>query len=113
MPKSTTTAKGSYLPGCNVFLFTYSYDPEGKNLAKTGESGTGNAKLASFWITGAEVSGGSTTGIDELISDLNEQSTAFHQGVYDLQGHCVRRDNSLDGLRPGLYLMGGKKYVVK
>lgn len=113
VPKSTTTAKGSYLPGCNVYLFPYSYDPEGKNLAKTGESGTGNAKLASFWITGAEVSGGSTTGIDELISDLNEQSTAFHQGVYDLQGHCVRRDNSLDGLRPGLYLMGGKKYVVK
>ena len=113
VPKSTTTAKGSYLPGCNVYLFPYSYDPEGKDLVKTGESGTGNAKLASFWITGAEVSGGSTTGIDELISDLNEQSTAFHQGVYDLQGHCVRRDNSLDGLRPGLYLMGGKKYVVK
>ena len=113
VPKSTTTAKGSYLPGCNVYLFPYSYDPEGKDLVKTGKSSTGNAKLASFWITGAEVSGGSTTGIDELISDLNEQSTAFHQGVYDLQGHCVRRDNSLDGLRPGLYLMGGKKYVVK
>ena len=113
VPKSTTTAKGSYLPGCNVYLFPYSYDPEGKDLVKTGKSSTGNAKLASFWITGAEVSGGSTTGIDELISDLNEQSTAFHQGVYDLQGHCVRRDNSLDGLRPGLYLMGGKQYVVK
>lgn len=110
--KSTTTSKGSYLPGCNVYLFPYSTDPEGKDLVKTGTT-TANAKLASFWLTGAEVSGSTVTGIDELISDINEQSTAFYNGVYDLQGRCVRTTNSLDGLRPGIYIMGGKKYVVK
>ena len=112
VPKSTTTSKGSYLPGCNVYLFPYSTDPEGKDLVKTGTQ-TANAKLASFWLTGAEVSGSTVTGIDELISDINEQSTAFYNGVYDLQGRCVRTTNSLDGLRPGIYIMGGKKYVVK
>lgn len=110
--KSTTTSKGSYLPGCNVYLFPYSTDPEGKDLVKTGTL-TANAKLASFWLTGAEVSGSTVTGIDELISDINEQSTTFYDGVYDLQGRCVRTTNSLDGLRPGIYIMGGKKYVVK
>lgn len=109
-PKGTTTAKGAYLPGCNVYLFPYSYDPAGTELVETS---TSNAKLASFWITGAEVSGSPATGIDELVDDLNEQSTALYRGVYDLQGHCVSSENSLKGLRPGIYLMGGKKYVVK
>lgn len=109
-PKGTTTAKGANLPGCNVYLFPYSYDPAGTELVETS---TSNAKLASFWITGAEVSGSPATGIDELIDDLNEQSTALYRGVYDLQGHCVSSENSLKGLRPGVYLMGGRKYVVK
>ena len=113
VPAGSTTSKGTYLPGCNVYLFPYSADPEGKELVVTDDGTVNPAKLASFWITGAEVSGGSTTGIDELVSELNEQSTAFHRGVYDLQGHCVSSDNSLKGLRPGIYLMGGKKYVVK
>lgn len=111
-PKGTTTAKGSNLPGCNVYLFPYSSnaDDSGK-LADT--DGSSNAKLAQFWITGAEVSGGTATGIDELVNDINEQSTALYRGVYDLQGRCVNRENSLKGLHPGVYIMGGKKYVVK
>ena len=110
VPKGTTTAKGAFLPGCNVYLFPYSYDPDGRELVETG---TDKAKLASFWITGAEVSGGTTTDIDELVNDLNEQDTALYRGVYDVQGRLVRSENSLKGLTPGIYLMGGKKYVVK
>ena len=110
VPKGTTTAKGAFLPGCNVYLFPYSYDPAGEVLVKTG---TDKAKLASFWITGAEVSGGTTTDIDKLVNDLNEQDTALYRGVYDVQGRLVRSENSLKGLTPGIYLMGGKKYVVK
>lgn len=110
VPKGTTTAKGAFLPGCNVYLFPYSYDPDGQELVETG---TDKAKLASFWITGAEVSGGTTTDIDELVNDLNEQNTALYRGVYDVQGRLVRSENSLKGLTPGIYLMGGKKYVVK
>lgn len=109
VPAEGATAEGAYLPGCNVYLFPYSTDAEGKNLVATGDK----AKIAQFWITGAEVSGGSTTGIDELIDEINEQATVYYPGVYDLQGHCVSTGNSLKGLPSGVYIMGGKKYVVK
>ena len=109
VPAEGATAKGAYLPGCNVYLFPYSTDAEGKDLVATDDK----AKLAQFWITGAEVSGGSTTGIDELINEINEQATVYYPGVYDLQGHCISTDNSLKGLPSGVYIMGGKKYVVK
>lgn len=109
VPAEGATAKGAYLPGCNAYLFPYSTDAEGKDLVATDDK----AKLAQFWITGAEVSGGSTTGIAELINEINEQATVYYPGVYNLQGHCVSTDNSLKGLPSGVYIMGGKKYVVK
>jgi hypothetical protein len=113
VPASGSTSKGAYLPGCNVYLFPYSSDPEGRELVVTGDGTTSSSKLASFWLTGAEVSGGSSTDIDELISDINEQSTVIHPGVYDLQGRCVNTENSLENLPAGVYIMGGKKYVVR
>lgn len=109
---SGSTATGRSLPGCNIYLFPYSTDPEGKDLIKTGET-TSPAKIADFWITGAEVAGNSTTAIDEIVDDLNEATTAAFPGVYDLQGRQVRSTNDLKGLAPGIYLMGGRKYVVK
>lgn len=109
---SGSTATGRNLPGYNIYLFPYSTDPEGKDLIKTGET-TSSAKIADFWITGAEVAGNSTTAIDEIVDDLNEATTAAFPGVYDLQGRQVRSTNDLKGLAPGIYLMGGRKYVVK
>ena len=109
---SGSTATGRSLPGCNIYLFPYSTDPEGKVLIKTGET-TSPAKIADFWITGAEVAGSTTTAIDEIVDDLNEATTAAFAGVYDLQGRQVRSTNDLQGLAPGIYLMGGRKYVVK
>ncbi|GEM_PF-1237151 len=109
---SGSTATGRSLPGCNIYLFPYSTDPEGKDLIKTGET-TSPAKIADFWITGAEVAGSTTTAIDEIVDDLNEATTAAFAGVYDLQGRQVRSTNDLQGLAPGIYLMGGHKYVVK
>lgn len=112
MKPAGSSATGRNLPGCNIWLFPYSTDPEGKELIKTGET-TSTAKLADLWITGAEVAGNTTTGIDEIVNDLNEATTAAFPGVYDLQGRQVRATNSLQGLAPGIYLMGGKKYVVR
>lgn len=112
---SGSTAKGRNLPGCNIWLYPYSYDAEGNNkLNSDGGSTTApSAKLADLWITGAEVAGNTTTGIDEIVDDLNEATTAAFPGVYDLQGRQVRSTNNLQGLAPGIYLMGGRKYVVK
>lgn len=50
----------------------------------------------------------STTGIDAVKSDKNDA-----QPVYSLDGRCVSRTGSLQGLKPGLYIVGGKKRVVR
>lgn len=115
MQPSKSTAQGRNLPGCNIWLYPYSYDAEGTDkLNPDGGSTTVNpAKLADLWITGAEVAGNTTTGIDEIVDDLNAATTTAFPGVYDLQGRQVRSTNNLQGLAPGIYLMGGRKYVVK
>jgi hypothetical protein len=110
MQGGSYSATGSYLPGCNIWLYPYSLDPKGDKLFDDAKN---SAKIADFWITGAEVAGNSTTAIDEIVNDLNEATTAAFPGVYDLQGRQVRATNSLQGLAPGIYLMGGKKYVVR
>lgn len=111
---SGSTAKGRNLPGCNIWLYPYSSDAEGTNkLTKDDGSTTAPAKLADFWITGAEVAGNTATGIDEIVDDLNAATTTAFPGVYDLQGRQVRSTNNLQGLAPGIYLMGGRKYVVR
>ncbi len=48
------------------------------------------------------------TGITTVTTDRN---TPAATRVYNLQGQCVGQ--SLSGLRPGIYIQGGKKYVVK
>ena len=110
VPQSGSDDKGAYLPGMNVYLYPYSADVSGSELVTTTDN---PAKMASFWITGAEVAGGSTTSIDQLVDEINTEATSFVSGVYDLQGHCVRTTNNLKGLQPGIYIMGGKKYVIK
>ncbi|MDD5862166.1 MAG: hypothetical protein PUD15_06345 [Prevotella sp.] len=112
IPAVVTDDKGAYLPGCNSWLYPYSADAEGKKLFVDAETDAG-AKVADFWITGAEVAGDTATGIDELVEALNTQATTVHEGVYDLRGHCVRAVNSLEGLPAGVYVMNGRKYVVK
>lgn len=115
MQPAGSSATGRNLPGCNIWLYPYSYDAElTDKLTPDGGSTTVNpAKLADLWITGAEVAGNTTTGIDEIVDDLNAATTTAFPGVYDLQGRQVRSTNNLQGLAPGIYLMGGRKYVVK
>lgn len=106
-PKSSTSKK-PLLTGYNAYIYLVSSDAKGE---KTEIS---PAKRASFWLRGAMVSGeDNTTGIEGLVDDININQTAFVDGVYTLDGICVRTTNSLDGLAPGVYIMGGKKYTVK
>lgn len=112
VPAEGSTTKGAYLPGMNVYLYPYSGDVSGQDLVETGEK-TDDAKAASFWITGAEVAGGTVTDIEGLVDEINTEATHFVSGVYNLQGQRVSATNSLQGLQPGIYIMGGKKYVVK
>lgn len=105
-------AKKRILYGYNTYLYPYSDDAEGKELVET----TSKAKMATFWIRGAEVNGGETTGIDELnglVDKINIDQTNFVSGVYTVDGVRVRSNNTLKGLAPGVYIMGGKKYTVE
>lgn len=61
-------------------------------------------------ITGISVQEGHATGITNVPAD-NENAEMMN--VYTIDGRLVNRDGSLDGLDNGVYIMGGKKFVVK
>lgn len=52
--------------------------------------------------------GGATTGIEQA-----EVAVQAVDGVYNLQGVCVRKGTSLHGLPKGIYIVNGKKCVVR
>ena len=110
--KTNPQTDNPLLVGYNTYLYPFSNDAEGKSLVTTDDASS-TSKMASFWITGSSVNGGDVTAIDELVQYVNVEQTSFIGGVYTIDGYKVRSDNSLDGLLPGVYIMGGKKYTVK
>ncbi len=59
-----------------------------------------------------------TTGIEDIIDDdptfhVNTSNKAFQNAVYNLNGQLVRQGTSTEGLPAGLYLVSGKKVMVK
>lgn len=57
---------------------------------------------------------GSTTSIDDIHGSSN--STSYKRGidgVFNMNGQMVRRDNSLEGLPKGMYVVNGKKVIIK
>lgn len=101
------------LTGFNTYLYPHSSDVKGQDELDLTKTTSTNAKAASFWVTGGEVSGGEVTGINELIDELNTEATSFVRGVYTIDGRMVRSDNSLKGLPAGVYIMNGSKYIVR
>ena len=65
----------------------------------------------SLMIDGVE---DSTTSIDDIHGSSN--STSYKrgiEGVFNMHGQMVRRDNSLEGLPKGMYIVNGKKVIIK
>ena len=65
----------------------------------------------SLMIDGVE---DSTTSIDDIHGSSN--STSYKrgiEGVFNMHGQMVRRDNSLEGLPKGMYVVNGKKIIIK
>lgn len=52
----------------------------------------------------------SENGIEPVYEDVAPSALV---GVYSITGKCVRTCNSLEGLPAGLYIVGGKKVIVK
>lgn len=75
---------------------------------------TGNTKpgnTLSLMIDGVE---DSATSIDDIHGSSN--STSYKRGivgVFNMHGQMVRRDNSLEGLPKGMYVVNGKKVIIK
>lgn len=73
----------------------------------TTTSGAQNAQLT---IDG--VSQG-TTGIEDILADYEQPVSRFANGVYNMNGQLVKQGNSTAGLPSGMYIVNGKKCIVR
>lgn len=72
---------------------------------------TTSGSTVSLMIDGVE---DSATSIDDIHGISN--STSYKrgiEGVFNMHGQMVRRDNSLEGLPKGMYVVNGKKVIIK
>lgn len=73
------------------------------------KSTSGNS--LSLMIDGVE---DSATSIDDIHTDADHTSYKRDiEGVFNMHGQMVRRDNSLEGLPKGMYVVNGKKVIIK
>ena len=94
--------------GNNVYLSTKGKDMKGTRAWFERYDTSAPAKLTSFAINGVE---DTTTAIDSILDDTDNRN-ANNGVVYNLNGQVVSR-NGLNGLASGIYIMNGKKIIVK
>ena len=74
-------------------------------------SNTTSGNTLSLMIDGVE---DSATSIDDIHTDADHTSYKRGvEGVFNMNGQMVRRDNSLEGLPKGMYVVNGKKVIIK
>lgn len=71
---------------------------------------TSGAQNAQLTIDG--VSQG-TTGIEDILADYEQPVSRFANGIYNLNGQLVKQGNSTAGLPSGMYIVNGKKCIVR
>lgn len=72
---------------------------------------TGTPSLVSLLIDGVE---DSTTGIDDIHGSTDRTSYKRGiEGVFNMNGQMVRRSCSLEGLPKGMYVVNGKKIIIR
>lgn len=70
-----------------------------------------SSKPLSLFIDGIK---DSTTGIDDIHANADHSSYKRGiEGVFNINGQKVRKENSTEGLPAGLYIVNGKKIVVR
>lgn len=74
-------------------------------------SNTTSGSKVSLMIDGIE---DSATSIDDIHADADHTSYKRGvEGVFNMNGQMVRRDNSLEGLPKGMYVVNGKKVIIR
>ena len=72
--------------------------------------GIGTAQNAQLTLDG--VSQG-TTGIEDILADYEQPVSRYANGIYNLNGQLVKQGNSTAGLPSGMYIVNGKKCIVR
>ena len=54
-----------------------------------------------------------TTGIEDILADYEQPVSRFANGIYNLNGQLVKQGNSTVGLPSGMYIVNGKKCIVR
>lgn len=72
---------------------------------------TGAQKSLKFTLDGVTQSG--TTGIEDILADYEQPVSRFANGVYNMNGQLVKQGNSTVGLPSGMYIVNGKKCIVR
>lgn len=67
--------------------------------------------MFNIWSSELEGSDNQTTGISSAL--VGEKTDVKMGNVYTLQGQYVGKAENLSGLASGIYVVNGKKYVVK
>ena len=71
----------------------------------------GKSQNAQFTLDGVTQSG--TTALDDIFTNGEQPVSRFAQGIYNLNGQLVKQGNSTAGLPSGLYIVNGKKCIVR
>ena len=116
----TWTNDGTIIPGRPTLEHSYFFD-KGNMYHSTGRprglrgfscwfETTGSQNSLQFTLDG--VSQG-TTGIEDILADYEQPVSRFANGIYNLNGQLVKQGNSTAGLPSGLYIVNGKKCIVR
>lgn len=70
-----------------------------------------NAPSVNLTLDGVTQSG--TTALDDIFADGEQTVSRFANGVYNLNGQLVKKGNSTAGLPSGMYIVNGKKCIVR
>lgn len=95
--------------GNNVYLSTKVKTMNGTRAWFERYDTSAPAKLTSFSIDGVEDN--TTTDIDSILTETEDRN-ADNATVYNLNGQVVS-NNGTDGLANGIYIMNGKKIIIK
>lgn len=117
----TWTNNGSIIEGRDKLIDCYFFDKGNMYHSATRPRGLrgfscwfkmapGAQKTLKFTLDG--VSQG-TTGIEDILADYEQPVSRFANGIYNLNGQLVKQGNSTAGLPSGMYIVNGKKCIVR
>lgn len=119
---SDVTSKGKIIEGRPTLVNCYFFDKGYMYHSATRPRGlrgfscwfqpktTSGAQNTQLTIDG--VSQG-TTGIEDILADYEQPVSRFANGIYNLNGQLVKQGNSTAGLPSGMYIVNGKKCIVR